>query len=63
MSKMNLDQKIGQMTQVERSYATPDDVRQYHLGSVLSGSGSYPGNNLPEDWVTMNDAYWGASVF
>jgi beta-glucosidase len=39
MSKMNLDQKIGQMTQVERSYATPDDVRQYHLGSVLSGSG------------------------
>lgn len=63
MSKMNLDQKIGQMTQVERSYATPDDVRQYHLGSVLSGSGSYPGNNLPEDWVNMNDAYWGASVF
>lgn len=63
MSKMNLDQKIGQMTQVERSYATPDEVRHYHLGSVLSGSGSYPGNNLLEDWVSMNDAYWDAAVY
>jgi beta-glucosidase len=62
VSKMTLDQKIGQMTQAERRFATPDDVRDYHLGSVLSGSGSSPGNNLPGDWVAMNDAYWAASM-
>lgn len=62
LSKMTLDQKIGQMTQAERRFATPDDVRDYHLGSVLSGSGSFPGNNLPADWVAMNDAYWAASM-
>ena len=62
LSKMTLDQKIGQMTQAERRSVTPEDVRKYHLGSVLSGSGSCPGNNLPEDWVAMNDAYWVASM-
>ena len=62
LAKMNLDQKIGQMTQAERMSVTPEDVRRYHLGSVLSGGGSSPGNNLPEDWVSMNDAYWVASM-
>jgi beta-glucosidase len=62
LAKMNLDQKIGQMTQAERMSVTPEDVRRYHLGSVLSGGGSSPGNNLPEDWVSMNDAYWIASM-
>jgi beta-glucosidase len=62
LAKMNLDQKIGQMTQAERLSVTPDDVRQYHLGSVLSGGGSCPGNNQPQDWVAMNDAYWAASM-
>ncbi len=62
LSKMNLDQKIGQMTQAERLSVTPDEVRRYHLGSVLSGGGSSPGDNLPEDWVAMNDAYWAASM-
>jgi beta-glucosidase len=62
LSNMTLDQKIGQMTQAERGSVTPEEVRNYHLGSVLSGSGSFPGNNLPEDWVAMNDAYWAASM-
>lgn len=59
---MNLDQKIGQMTQPERMACTPDEVRDYHLGSVLSGGGSCPGDNRPSDWVDMNDAYWAASM-
>ena len=62
LESMTLDQKIGQMTQAERMAATPDDVRQYHLGSVLAGAGSWPDPNTPEGWVEMNDAYWAASV-
>jgi beta-glucosidase len=63
LSRMNIDQKIGQMTQAERMAVTPDEVRDYHIGSVLSGGGSCPGDNLPADWVAMNNEYWAASVF
>lgn len=62
LSSMNLDQKIGQMTLAERSFVSPQEVRDHHIGAVLSGAGSSPGNNLPEDWVAMNDAYWSASM-
>lgn len=62
LSRMNLDQKLGQMTQAERMSITPDDVFRYHIGSVLSGGGSAPGNNLPADWVAMNQDYWVASM-
>lgn len=62
LSKMNLDQKIGQMTQPERMTITPEEVKKYHIGSVLSGGGSLPGDNNPIDWVMMNDAYWAASM-
>ena len=62
LSRMTLDQKIGQMTQSERLTSTPDDVKKYHLGAVLSGAGSSPGDNRPADWVAMNDAYWMASM-
>ncbi|MFK7828848.1 MAG: glycoside hydrolase family 3 protein [Congregibacter sp.] len=62
LSSMSLEQKIGQMTQAERMACTPEDVREFHLGSVLSGGGSCPGENRPQDWVDMNDAYWCASV-
>lgn len=62
LTAMNLDQKIGQMTQPDRRYVSPDEVRTYHLGSVLSGGGSYPGENRPDEWVAMNDAYWAASM-
>lgn len=62
LSRMTLDQKIGQMTQSERITSTPEDVKKYHLGAVLSGGGSCPGDNRPVDWVKMNDAYWLASM-
>ena len=62
LARMTLEQKIGQMTQPERMHITPDEVRDHHIGSVLSGGGSTPGANRPIDWVEMNDAYWEASV-
>ena len=62
LTRMTLDQKIGQMTQPERMHASPAEVKRYHIGSVLSGGGSCPGDNRPADWVAMNDAYWTASM-
>ncbi len=62
LDRMSLEQKVGQMTQAERMSVTPAEVGAYHLGSVLSGGGSCPGQNLPVDWVAMNDAYWAASM-
>ena len=62
LARMSLDQKIGQMTQPERLHVSPDEVKAFHIGSVLSGGGSWPANNRPADWVAMNDAYWAASM-
>ena len=59
---MSLGQKIGQMTQPERTHVSPAAVKRYHIGSVLSGAGSCPGENRPADWVAMNDAYRAASM-
>ncbi|MEO0599762.1 MAG: hypothetical protein AAF126_26855, partial [Chloroflexota bacterium] len=39
LSLMTLAEKIGQMTQVEKNSITPDDVKQYFIGSILSGGG------------------------
>ncbi len=62
LGRMQLEHKLGQMIQAERASTTPDDVARYHLGSVLSGGGSVPGDNRVEDWVAMHDAYWAASM-
>jgi len=60
LSRMTLEEKIGQMTQVDSSYLkTPDDITKYFIGSVLSGGNSYPYNNeskiKPEDWANYID--------
>ena len=54
LAKMTLDEKIGQMTQVD-SAALKDktDVRTYFLGSVLSGGSSDPADNRPASWLQM----------
>jgi beta-glucosidase len=62
LSTMTLEQKVGQMTQAERTTCTPEQAKKHHIGSILSSAGSCPGNNQLQDWVDMNDAYWMAST-
>ncbi len=58
LSQMTLDEKIGQMTQAERSALTDlSDIKTYSLGSLLSGGGSAPSINSPESWANMYDLY------
>lgn len=55
LSRMTLEEKIGQMTQAERGAVTdnPSLIAEWKLGSVLSGGGSTPTPNTPEAWVEM----------
>ena len=62
LSRLSLHRKAAQMVQAERLHITPEQVRDFGVGSVLSGGGSFPGRNRPADWVAMNDAYWAASA-
>lgn len=53
LGRMTLDEKIGQMTQVDRRVIEPSDVTRFFLGSVLSGGGSNPSPNNPQNWAEM----------
>ncbi|KAM3232142.1 beta-glucosidase BoGH3B isoform X3 [Capsicum chacoense] len=54
MKRMTLEEKIGQMTQIERKVASVDVMKQYFIGSVLSGGGSVPAPKASaEDWINM----------
>ncbi|GAA3924845.1 glycoside hydrolase family 3 N-terminal domain-containing protein [Actinomadura viridis] len=62
LSRMSLDEKIGQMTQAERQNVTHDDITRYRLGSLLSGGGSVPSPNTPEAWADMYDGFQRAAL-
>ncbi|XP_020094622.1 uncharacterized protein LOC109714406 isoform X3 [Ananas comosus] len=54
MNRMTLAEKIGQMTQIERKVATPQVLKDYYIGSLLSGGGSVPAPQASAaDWVNM----------
>ncbi len=53
LKQMSLMEKAGQMLQAERNRVTPKEMTDLALGSVLSGGGSYPGNNTVADWNMM----------
>ena len=58
MGQMTLDEKLGQMTQVDRQFLNDiSDISKYGLGSLLSGGGSTPGTNEPKAWAEMYDGY------
>ncbi|KAJ0784513.1 putative glucan 1,3-beta-glucosidase [Helianthus annuus] len=62
MKRMTLEEKIGQMTQIERSVASKEVMKKYLIGSVLSGGGSTPSKHAtPKTWINMvNDFQNGA---
>ncbi|KAH1062336.1 hypothetical protein GLYMA_02G272100v4 [Glycine max] len=54
LKRMTLEEKIGQMVQIERSVATPQVMKKYFIGSVLSGGESVPATNASaETWIQM----------
>jgi beta-glucosidase len=59
LAQMTLDEKIGQMVQVDSSaLKDKSDVRTYFLGSVLSGGNSDPAaGNSPADWLNLVNGF------
>jgi len=65
MAKMTVEEKVGQLVQADILSVTPDDVRKYHLGSILAGGNSKPNGQITataEQWKTLSDAFWHASM-
>jgi beta-glucosidase len=59
LSRMTLEEKVGQMTQAERGQFNGNaiaNIKNRFVGSILSGGGSSPGNN-PGSWVDMYNAF------
>jgi beta-glucosidase len=58
LSRMTLDEKIGQMTQAERGDLThQSDIATDALGSILSGGGSTPTPNTAAAWADMINGF------
>ncbi|GAA4237379.1 glycoside hydrolase family 3 N-terminal domain-containing protein [Actinomadura meridiana] len=62
LGRMSLADKLGQMTQPERRYITPDEVTRYRIGSVLSSGGSAPSPNTAKSWADMYDGWQRAAL-
>jgi beta-glucosidase len=55
---MTLEEKAGQMTQVDMdALKDKDDIRQYALGSMLSGGNTAPPDNTARGWAKAYDEY------
>jgi beta-glucosidase len=65
LKRMTLEEKIGQLVQADLCCVKPEDVKKYHLGSILVGGNSGPNGNdfapAPE-WLKTADAFYLASV-
>ncbi|HEX3053680.1 MAG TPA: glycoside hydrolase family 3 N-terminal domain-containing protein [Aggregatilineaceae bacterium] len=53
LARMSLDEKIGQMTLVEKNSIRDGDLAKFYIGGLLSGGGGYPATNTPEAWAEM----------
>ncbi|KAG8649860.1 hypothetical protein MANES_08G146000v8 [Manihot esculenta] len=63
MKRMTLEEKIGQMTQIERSVASAEVMKKYFIGSVLSGGGSVPVKQASaETWIKMVNDFQNGSL-
>jgi beta-glucosidase len=62
LGQMTLDEKIGQMTQIEKNSIDAANSAAYKLGSILSGGGGSPSQNTPQAWYEMVNQYQQAAL-
>lgn len=57
LARMTLQEKIGQMTLVEKNSIKTEDIAGMALGGLLSGGGGYPRTNSAEAWAEMVNTF------
>jgi len=65
LDKMTVEEKVGQVIQGDIASMTPEDMKKYHLGSILAGGGSAPGGNErapASEWLKLADEFYAASI-
>jgi beta-glucosidase len=65
LAKMSVEDKVGQLLQVDIASITPRDLETYKLGSILNGGNSAPNNDErapASEWLKLFDAFYDASV-
>lgn len=65
LRQMTPEQKVGQIIQADIASVTPQQARDYYLGSVLNGGNSAPGRDNrvgAAAWLQLADAFWLAST-
>ena len=63
LARMTLEEKLGQMTLIEKGSIAPAGVERLGIGAVLSGGGGYPaGDNTVAGWMAMVHAYQDAAL-
>ncbi|MBN2738891.1 MAG: glycoside hydrolase family 3 C-terminal domain-containing protein [Spirochaetales bacterium] len=55
LSLMTIEEKVGQMLQVNLTHITANEIQTKLIGSVLSGGGSVPTDNTPRGWADTID--------
>ena len=64
LSRMTIEQKVGQLVQADISTIEPTDLAHYPLGSILAGGNSGPYQNEragPADWHRLVESFRSAS--
>lgn len=59
LSRMTLEEKIGQMTLVEQFSIDPETSAEYMAGGILNGG---PRINTPQTWYTLTQSYQQAAL-
>lgn len=65
LTGLTLRQKIGQITQPEIRAITPDEVREYAIGTILNGGGGWPGQDraaTPAQWRELSEKFQAAAL-
>jgi beta-glucosidase len=65
LAKMTVEEKVGQVIQGDIASLKPEDMKKYHLGSILAGGGSDPHGDQrapAKDWLKLADEFYAASI-
>ena len=64
VSKMTLEQKVGQIVQPDLDFITPAEMREYQIGTVLNGGNTSPNKNQyasADEWKAVSKEFYDVS--